>query len=441
MKYLYRVIIFFVIIFSVNVRAETRTGYLDSTLITVNGQLTDKLNDNNYKTFQKIEKKDNIEITSTSPFSSVYIIYYMNSAKGTMTYDVFENSIGSNGFLHEFISLDDETSELQIVYDSDVTIKEIFVFGGNIPDWVQDWESPHEEADLMLITAHSDDEHIFFAGLIPKMVSDGKKVQMVYLTRHVLAPIRFDELLNGLWTAGLRNYPIIGIVKDKYSTNLDDAIKNLSSTGSSLDEVIKFEVDTIRRFKPKVVVTHDFNGEYGHGQHRLAAYVLKESIKYFMDESFDSPYEPYEPYKIYIHLYDKNKITMNYDVPLDMFGGKTAYRVSMDALSKHESQLHLEWSKWIKYDSPTVIQKYNPMYFGLYYSIVGYNVVDNDMFNDIPVPVVEPKIVTEEEVITEPEIENKNVNKLGKNHLRNIMIIVISILVIMNLVMLFKILL
>jgi LmbE family N-acetylglucosaminyl deacetylase len=40
-------------------------------------------------------------------------------------------------------------------------------------------------ADLVLFSAHGDDEHLFFAGLLPTYAEErGYRVQVVYLTDH-----------------------------------------------------------------------------------------------------------------------------------------------------------------------------------------------------------------------------------------------------------------
>ena len=413
-----------------NVYADKRYDYIADTSIYINGDKVEKLNDNNYYTYTDIKAHDTIELYSPKPIKSAYIIYSLDASLGSLSYSGSWQIVGNNGFLHEYIELDSNTKTFDLTYKEDVTIKEIFVFEKETPSWVEKWEPPCEDADILLFSAHSDDEHLFFAGLIPKMIDDGKKIQVAYFTLHD-KPIRFDESLNGLWAAGVRNYPIYGIVKDKYAWTLKEAISNLKKTGLSLDDAIKYEVALIRRFKPEVIVSHDEKGEYGHGQHMLTTHILKEAIKYVNDVNYQSDYGPFEPYKVYIHLYNENKIIMDYDIPLSSFGGKTAFRVSMEAFSKHETQQHIKYGQWQKLDSAKEIKEYSPLYFGLYYSTVGYDNEDNNMFYNIPKKTIALEKEPEEVETTTPNNEFKRIDDRD-NKIKTIFMIIIAVFIFLD---------
>ena len=440
-EYMKKVFITLILVFSccVNVYADDRYDYIENTSIYINGEQTKKLNDDDYFTFEKIKANDTIEIYSPSDIKAMYIIYYMNAEEGNITYSGHWQIIGENGFLHEYVEIDNKTKLIDITYKNDVTIKEIFLFDKDTPSWVEKWQKPCENADVLMFPTHGDDEHIFFAGLIPKMVGDGKKIQVAYFVKHTNWPIRYDEQLTGLWTAGLRNYPLFGVVPDAYSKTLNTAIKNMQKSNMSVDEVTKYVVDTIRRFKPKVVVAHDENGEYGHGQHRLSTYIVENAVQYLMDENYNSSYDPYMPYKIYIHLYKENTITMDYDIPLDSFGGQTAFRVSMNALKIHESQKNTRWNAWRKLSSAKEIKTYSPMYFGLYYSSVGYENEDNNLFYNIPEK--NSSVNNEEKKQDEPLViakPKKSDNEENDMHYKTklILMILVIILLILNIIVL-----
>ena len=415
-----------------SVRAENRTDFIKDTKITINDKVFTQLNDNNYNTYVKFEAGDILNITTDTKADGIYIIYYLEAKEGTLTYDNKKIDVGKNKFLHEFIKLDNATDNITITYNEDVRIKEIFLFSGELPTWVQVWELPHEDADIMLISTHSDDEQLFFAGLIPSSVASGKKMQVVYFANHNDNPSRLDEQLNGLWAIGLKNYPVLGLIPDAYSTNLDGAISNMKSKGYTIDDTIKFEVDMIRKFKPEVVVGHDEAGEYGHGQHILNTYTLKEALKVLDDATYESTYEPFMPYKVYLHLYKENPIVMDYDIPLDYFNGLTAYEVSKLGYAEHLSQQYTWFTRWLtgvnqkgegsKYESVKdikavkspitgVVSTFSPLEYGLYYSSVGYENEDNNMFYNIPEPVVEePTSEEETKVIEVTKAEEKTPN-------------------------------
>lgn len=426
------VIIMFFLLNITFVHAEEKAGYIDNVQVQINGVDNSLIKDNNFYTIETIAGGNTISITSTKNFDKIYIIYSVQSSKGTISYNGKEKSIGKNMFLHELIELEEVTNKIEIAYKSDVSIKEIYLFSDSIPNWVQKWEPTLHEADALLFSAHSDDEHIFFAGLIPHILNQGKSIQIVYLTRHLKTPIRFDELLDGLWAVGIRNYPIIGPVPDAFSKSTDMALENLKLANMTIEDIVHFEVDMIRKFKPKIVISHDERGEYGHGQHRLTTYALEKSIDYLNDPDYESVYTPYMPYKIYLHLYKENPIVMDYDIPLDKYEGKTAFRVSMEGLSKHPSQLKLIWGKWLKYESVDEVKEYNPKYFGLYYSRVGYDNKDNDMFYNIPTKQLmdyNPELITTRNdlKITTKKMEY---HKIEKTYIYLCAIIIIFLLII-----------
>lgn len=436
MKKITYALLLFLILLSTNVYADTRTGYIKNTKITVNGTATTKLNDNNFYSLLNIKKGDTIEIESPKQIKSIYIIYSVYSKSGTISYDGNLIMIGGKDILHEYIELDTTTDSFDITYDDNLTLKEIYVFEGDTPDWVQKWLPPYDDADMLVLPTHSDDEHLFFAGLIPKMIDDGKKIQVVYFTIHNGRPIRMDEQLDGLWAAGVRNYPVVGIVPDAYSLDTKTAIKRAKESNLTEEDIIKFNVDIVRRFKPEVIVCHDEKGEYGHGQHRLSTKIMEESLKYFNDPIYESTYEPFEPNKIYIHLYKKNPIVMNYDIPLDSFDGKTAFRVSMYAFSKHVTQQYQVYGKWQNLDKATEIKQYSPIYYGLYYSNVGYDNVDNDMFYNIPEKkepiIIEPTTTTTAKVEEPTKVEEDKLDMIFKIILISltVILVVLDILII-----------
>lgn len=157
---------------------------------------------------------------------------------------------------------------MTLTFQQAAQVSEIRVFGaGELPADVQVWELPCDKADLMLCSTHSDDEHLFFLGMIPTMAAKGHHVQVVYFVHHNGEPARLHEQLNGLWTAGARHYPAIGRFPDQYSTSVAGAKSNFAAAGVSYDTVVAYQVEMLRRFRPDVVVGHDVNGEYGHGQH------------------------------------------------------------------------------------------------------------------------------------------------------------------------------
>lgn len=65
-----------------------------------------------------------------------------------------------------------------------IHIAEIHLFGeGELPSWVQTWKPFEGKADLLVLSAHGDDELLFFGGVIPYYAGEKQmNVIVCYLT-------------------------------------------------------------------------------------------------------------------------------------------------------------------------------------------------------------------------------------------------------------------
>ncbi len=386
--------------------------------ILVNNEKLAKITDGNENSYVTLKDGGEITITSDTDIAGIYIIYELSSQKGVLEYNAKSQNLGDNNFLHEYVKLEEKTKEAKITYETETKIGEIYVLSeGELPSFVEVWNPPFEKADLLLFSTHSDDEQLFFLGLIPTYVARGANVQVVYFTNHFDNPKRLHEQLHGLYTVGIRNYPVIGIIPDAWSTTLDGAIKNMNKSNLTEDDALKYEVANIRRFKPLVIVGHDENGEYSHGQHILNTYILKKAIIKANDPTYDEEslnnYGLWDTPKLYLHLYKENPIVMDYDTPLEYFDGKTAYEVSKEGYSKHLSQQWTWFTAWIlgknkEFTKATEIKTYSPLEFGLYRSLVGEDINKNDMFENLTLRKDEVKEEKKDENIKEEKKEKEN---------------------------------
>ena len=194
----------------------------------------------------------------------------------------------AGGFLHQYIPLQGETARLRIVSDGEATrylrIKELYVLGeGETPDWVQRWQPPAQKADLLVLSAHPDDEWIYMGGVIPSCVDAGKTVQVAYLT--TADTRRRSELLDGLWHCGITNYPYIAYFKP----NLCRSLRAQYDTWSEV-QFVRHVSRIVRIYKPDVLVTHSVGGEGGDGGHMACADAAKRSVHTAMDDKYDVGY-------------------------------------------------------------------------------------------------------------------------------------------------------
>ena len=379
----------------------------------INGKLTD----DNFLTYAQCKT---LNIKADANIAAIYVIYYDAVTEFSVNVGGSETAVQAQ-FLHTLVKLENKScNEITLEFAADTKICDIYAFSdGELPTWVQDWNQPVSKADIMLVSSHADDEQLFFAGLLPLYASRGCAVQVVYYTDHSDNIRRRHELLNGLWTVGIKNYPVINKFPDKYSETVEGALKTIAPYTEN--DALGFQVEMIRRFKPQVVVSHDLNGEYGHGMHKLNAKMLTQAVQLTdKADSFPDSYKKYGGYtvkKLYVHLYNENKIVMDYDTPSDYFGGKTPFEMTKQGFLCHTSQQYTWFRTWLNGKNGEIkkasqIKKYSPCEFGLYFTTVGEDTAKNDMMENI-------KTYAQQEEELKAEQERKAAEELAAQQQQN----------------------
>jgi LmbE family N-acetylglucosaminyl deacetylase len=255
-------------------------------------------------------------------------------------------------------------------------IFELRVLGaGVLPDWVERWKPVVRDAELMVISAHPDDETVFFGGVLPRYAGEEQRDSVVvYMT--VEERRREVEALGALWTSGVETYPVFGPFPDRHCETLEACARFWGGK----DKTVAYIVEQFRRFRPEVVVTHDVKGEYVHGAHLLTAWAVQQAVAAAADPAqypeSAQRYGAWQVQKCYLHLYRENPIVMDWNVPLARFGGRTAFEVAEEALQHHVSELH--WNIVRVHDG-----KYSTAKYGLFYSAVGPDTAGGDLFENI----------------------------------------------------------
>ncbi len=363
-------------------------------------------------TYTKAGGDASVTLSRDDGISHIYIEFDRTPSVWTIT----DNSSGKSeecgkyAFLHEYVNVEQifeySPKSVTLSFPEGTVIADIYGFSaGELPEFVQIWNPPCEKADMMIITTHSDDEQLFFAGTLPYYAIERKlQVQIVYGVQHFEAygnqdHTRPHEQIDGLWTVGIRNYPVMSDIPDIYAESKDrdtaykQAIANFGAVGVTFDDFKSYITECIRRFKPQVLVSHDLNGEYGHGAHVLVSTAITEVIEVSDDaneykESADK-YGTWTPLKTYLHLYNENKVNLDWDTPLESMDGKTPFQVSQEGFNCHKSQ-HWTWFYGWMYgkNGETVtkasqITQYSPCEFGLYDTKVGPDENKNDFMENI----------------------------------------------------------
>lgn len=261
---------------------------------------------------------------------------------------------------------------------SPLTLKEILLFseGETEGTALKPWRDPCEKADVMTLVAHPDDELLWFGGLLPTYAGERQlRVQAVYMTCE--NALRRQELLNGLWHCGVRNYPLLCGLKDVRYSAVDAAYQCWGR-----ETAYKTIVRAIRRFQPDVLVTHDILGEYGHTQHIVTSDAAYQAVLLAADPGYDpdsaQQYGAWQVKKLYRHLGDAPTTRMDWQQPLAAFGGQTGLEIAAQAFKMHASQQDILWPT-----PPGPGEQYDSTVFTLVYSIVGPDEAGNDLLEHI----------------------------------------------------------
>lgn len=349
-------------------------------VIKADGELRPQLTDDNIYTYRKV---DSISVSSEAGIYGIYIKYDRMPPAFTVVADGLALPDNNTGYLHHFLKLNGER-EVVISYDGGAFVADVFAFETeDTPSWVQKWEEL-ENADLMVCPTHSDDDQLYFSGMIPWSVAEGYRVQVVYFTNHWNTHDRPHELLDGLWTCGVKYYPVISEFPDLYCLSLEEADAAFGGAGYKERDFTEFYVGLFDRYKPLVVAYHDVDGEYGHGAHMLNTRTIMSAIETAAERGvWDVP-------KTYVHLWKENPVVFDWDKPLDFFDGKSAFNVSQEAFGCHKSQHRFSsLYNWIygtegfPIDKAAQIGSYSPCRYGLYRTTVGTDTEINGLFENL----------------------------------------------------------
>ena len=347
-----------------------------------------KCKDRDYETYWKTSNGEKCYVEVTVPegqsAGGVMVQWFEHPhAWGVQTRDADGNWTDAGHtegkYLAEYLPLPEGTEVFRVANAPGETrhfnLTELRIYGeGDTPPEAQQWEPCADKADLMLLVAHQDDEVLWFGGTLPRYAGEeGKACQVCVLVPSM--PYRRLELLDCLWTCGVRNYPVWGKFPDSFSFSLSKAYKKWNKNA-----VYQTVTGWIRRFRPDVLLTHDLQGEYGHGAHRVCADAVMHCLAQAAEKNkyarSAAEYGTWDVPKCYIHLWKENVVDMDWRQPLDAFGGKTAFEVAEEGFRRHVSQqktdYHVEdWGPW------------DNSLFGLYRSLVGADEEKNDFFENL----------------------------------------------------------
>lgn len=288
--------------------------------------------------------------------------------------DVVETREGDR-FWNSGFEVGDGIAGVRIRAGGEAWLATLIPYSGGAPYDYHPWLPTPEKTDFLVISTHPDDDTIFMGAMIPTYGAErGLSGSLLYMVSR--KRVRRSEALNGAWIMGLRTYPHFAGMADVSNRQKEERADEFK-----VEDVEREIVRYIRRVKPEVVITHDTRGEYGHWQH----VVVSSAAQYAVIDAANPSYDPesYEIYgtwqvkKLYLHLYKENPIFISATVPLEAFGGMTAWEVAQKAYDCHKSQNQANHPCNNKNEAS--LEK-----FGLAFTTVGNDTGINDMFENIP---------------------------------------------------------
>ena len=375
------------------------TGGCKVRLSSKNGQ-AGRITDGTYTRYWESEKSRNpwVTVESPEPVYGLYLCfqkmpesYVIQQEKGGSWETVHE---GDTRFYHAYYPIDGARKIRVYATDEKKTVmgfNEIFVFGeGEIPDWVQRWEPTPEKTEILFLVAHPDDELLFLGSLIAWYgVEKERSVTVAYLT--ISNTTRRSEALNGLWTLGLRTYPVFGEFRDVYSKS--GKVKDAYRETGGKDRVQEWVAGLYRRLRPEVVVTHDADGEYGHPQHKMIADAAAEAYTLAADPAAfpesAGTYGAWQVKKLYMHLYgpEEEQTRFDWTVPLSSLGGQTPNERAEAAYAMHKTQAGAGrkfHGKLVPFSVEEYgVKRYPNNRFGLYATQAGPDVRHDDLLENL----------------------------------------------------------
>jgi len=219
------------------------------------------------------------------------------------------------------------------------------------------WALPPAKAEIMVISAHPDDEGIFFGGALP-YYTQVRRLALVHISMtsgdYVLAPqVREGELRCADWTYGLRFEPLFPRFRDYPTQTLNqtwdiwaDGVLDGDDVAAGRYAAASYVAQQIRRYRPEVILTHDLDGEYGHANHKATAWATADAANLAADatESLGG-LEPWQAKKLYTHLYNRtstqpmlNRLYHDWSTPCPELAGSTPLQVADAGLACHASQ-------------------------------------------------------------------------------------------------------
>ena len=325
------------------------------------------------KSESKQQKNPSLTITSDTGIYGLYLCFQKRPERYEIQADRgngWETVLEGNEYIHAFYALEGET-QIRVLALGDsrqvMGFNEVYAFGeGRIPGWVQQWEPTPEKSDVLFLVAHPEEELLYLGGAIPYYAVELERTAAVALLSYDNTTRR-SEFLNGLWSMGYRQYPVIGEFKTAKAKGVKAAYRN---TGGE-EAVASWISGVLEATRPEVMVGPDEAGEGGNAQRMMLADACRKAFQSAAG---------WQPRKLYLHLYggEEEQTVFDWTRPMEKLGGRTGMGLAYYGYLFHKTQDTQEKSVYQE-----GIQYANNR-FGLAESLTGPDALKNDFLENIP---------------------------------------------------------
>ncbi len=326
-----------------------------------------RLTDAYVNTRVSFDAEESFTLAFAAPMRGVLLAWYETPASYSLV-QTDENGaqLGvetvEDGMLNRFFELDESCRFVTVTLQEPGALSGATAYPAaeELPDTLQRWNASPESVDLLLIVAEPGAEMKYFGGVLPIYAEErGIKTAVLYLSDFGKR-VRSEEALAGLWSVGIRDYPIFA----GFTCNNYDSYEIVESGFRKADPV-KYLCAAIEALSPKVIVTHgtdDALCSVGAGARAYTSACVRKAVE-----------KTNVVQKLYLfgETDGQAATVLDMDEPLNAYDGKTAADVAQEAFGLYASQQL--YGKQIDSDGA----------FTLAYTSVGEDESRDDLFEHI----------------------------------------------------------
>ncbi|MDO4571738.1 MAG: PIG-L family deacetylase, partial [Clostridia bacterium] len=293
-----------------------------------------RLSDGDVRSCVRVRSDRAIEASAPSGATQAYIVFYaVPEAPCLRFFDAeggeLEAVMLDEELLYQSCAVPSGSARVTLTAESDFAVSEL-AFYAALPETLLLPEPPPEQAELLLVVAHTGDESYYFGGLLPILAGEkGRSVQVLFLS--VKSRLAMEEAMLALRDYGLCAQPLF--------MDFDYRLRPEGSNPAPLiwpeEEVCDGIAQVIRACRPEIVITHDPAGEDGDAMHASAGRLTRLAIERAADAEAAIGGAAWQAARLYTHSAEAGGVELPMDEPLPQFDGETARALTRQGFSRY----------------------------------------------------------------------------------------------------------